>query len=325
MPVPSLAQSFFEQIANAPDKIAFLTGLADLAHPRFEEEWLEFKRAPDINGADVQQNWSKALSGFANTGGGVLIWGIKADKDPTTGVDCASATALIDNPAALKSRLMQLHHQATDPPVLGVLVEQFSNLSGKGFVVCLVPESRFKPHRAEHEKNKPYYLRAGDDFVVAPVAVLRAMFHPRTKPHLRVRASFMDLSKTNKSIRWLFQIQNTGTATARDICMCLKTCAELDAPLPGQGCTKGGNDPIRGLVTYCSIPIHPGSWHDILTIEESLQGQEQNIRWHNTKFTVYLYASDHEPQAAELVFTDHDFINRDPKYGVPVEIPEFGA
>src|SRR5437867_3894786 len=137
MPTPSLAQEFFDQILSAPDKLAFLNALVNPAKLYFEEEWLEFKCAPNIDAVEVQQTWSKALSGFANTGGGVLIWGIRAVKDKATGVDCASAADPIDNPAALKSRLMQLHHQATDPPVLGVKVEQYAApTSGKGFVVC---------------------------------------------------------------------------------------------------------------------------------------------------------------------------------------------
>src|SRR4051812_1370940 len=66
MPTPSLAQAFFDRIMTAADKIVFLTALADPTTHCFEEEWLEFKRAPDIMGDDVKQNWSKALSGFAN-------------------------------------------------------------------------------------------------------------------------------------------------------------------------------------------------------------------------------------------------------------------
>ena len=63
---------------------------------------------------------------------------------------------------------MELHHQATDPPVLNVEIESYPDpgASGAGFVVCLVPESPFRPHRAEHVTNKPYYIRAGDDFVI---------------------------------------------------------------------------------------------------------------------------------------------------------------
>jgi len=116
---------------------------------------------------------------------------------------------------------MQLHHQATDPPVLGVQVEPFADAAtaGRGFVVFLIPASEFRPHRAEHVTNKPYYIRAGDDFVVPPVSLLRAMFHPRSNPYLRVQASFHDMTKTNDVVRWIFTIQNSDTATARDVCL----------------------------------------------------------------------------------------------------------
>ena len=232
---PSLGQSFFDEIRNAPDKLAFLSALVNPTQPRFEEEWLDFKQARDINSNDVQQNWSKALSGFANTGGGILIWGIEAKKDPATGVDCASAIALIDHPAALKSRLMHLHHQATDPPVLGVVVEQYVDSSGKGFVVCFVPESGFKPDRAEQDGKKQFYLRAGDDFVVMPVPVLRSMFFPRTKPNLRVEVRFADRNDEYSNINWTFRVHNNGTATARDVCLWIKALKKIGSPMVGTG------------------------------------------------------------------------------------------
>jgi hypothetical protein len=86
---------------------------------------------------------------------------------------------------------------------------------------------------------------------------------------------------------------------------------------------KGGRDDELGLLTYCHTPIHPGGWHDVLTIDESI-ASGQDIRWHKTQFAFRMYATDHKPQAALVCFNDHDFINRDPKYAVPVDVPELG-
>jgi hypothetical protein len=318
MPNPSLAQSFFDEIRNAPDKMAFLSALVDPTQPRFEEEWLEFKQAPDINSNDVQQNWSKALFGFANTGGGVLIWGIEAKKDPTTGVDCASAVALIDNPAALKSRLMRLHHQATDPPALGVIVEQYADSAGKGFVVCFVPESSFKPHRAEQDGKKQFYLRAGDDFVVMPVPVLRSMFFPRTKPNLRVEVRFVDRNDEHSNITWIFRVHNNGTATARDVCLWIRARNRIGAPIVGSGLRIGATDPKLGHAIACSNPIHPGTWEEFGNVAET--SPPQPLQDYRESFRFRMFASDHEPQAAEVSFTHQDLVKHDPKFADPIEV-----
>ena len=67
----SAAQSYFDQITSAADPAGFLALLVGATPPTFETEWLDFKG--DARPEHVQKIWSKALSAFANTEGGVLI------------------------------------------------------------------------------------------------------------------------------------------------------------------------------------------------------------------------------------------------------------
>src|SRR5207237_1136966 len=139
---PSLARLFFEQIIGSTEPAAFIRGF--VASRMREEEWLDFKQF--MNDGDAKAAWSTALSGFANTGGGVLVWGIDARKDPTDQIDAACAVMPIAAPSKLASRLNELHRGATDPPVTGVEVREFLDAgSSDGFVVCFVPESKSKP------------------------------------------------------------------------------------------------------------------------------------------------------------------------------------
>ena len=89
---PSLAEQFFNDCRGASDCRAHLRGLVAAQTP--ETDWLDFKCRPSRD-ANAKEIWYKALSGFANTEGGVLVWGIEASKQPD-GKDVASNVCLVD-------------------------------------------------------------------------------------------------------------------------------------------------------------------------------------------------------------------------------------
>jgi hypothetical protein len=228
----SSAEALFSQIMyrGAADRVAFIKAMTQPAPPTYEEEWLDFKSGFDgpllnpkpLSDRFIKETWSTALSGFANTGGGLLIWGIDARKtplasDPGKMVDAAGDLRLVQHPDSLKSQLMTLHHAATDPPVVGVRVEPIGDPAGGGFVVCFIPESRNKPHRAEFFTHKPYYMRAGDDFVVMPTVVLRSMFFPQVNPRYSVQIECRGRNLQNPKIAtvdFVVTIMNVSNATA---------------------------------------------------------------------------------------------------------------
>src|SRR5438309_5007606 len=171
---PSQAKNFFDQIFASPEPARFLRSLISSSPPTFETEWLDFKGAEKLSDPDLKKAWSEALSGFANTQGGVLIFGIDARLDGETKIDAACGESLVADISACATRLQQLHGQATEPPVLGVEIRPVAadEKSPVGFVVCYIPESVYRPHRAEHARRN-YFIRAGDDFVVPSVSLLR--------------------------------------------------------------------------------------------------------------------------------------------------------
>lgn len=155
---PSIGRELFDSIVahtDHPDTVTLLRSMVNSTPPTVETEYLDFKSASQggkpISDGDMKKTWSEALAGFATTSGGVLIWGIDGRKPPGGTVDQASGLNLVIDPDGFKSRLQQLQHQATDPPVPGVAIESYPDPSapGQGFVVCFVPESDYKPHRTE--------------------------------------------------------------------------------------------------------------------------------------------------------------------------------
>ena len=77
----SLAGEFYRQFRESSDGVVFLRALVNSSPLTFETEWREFKPYPHEDPEEsIKQIWSKNLSAFANTQGGVLIWGIGTKK-----------------------------------------------------------------------------------------------------------------------------------------------------------------------------------------------------------------------------------------------------
>ena len=109
--MPSRAHEFFRQIVDGDNPAQFLQELVDSRRP--ENEFLEFKGASRIQQKQVREFWSQALSGFANTEGGVLIWGVRAARiqspdEPSRRIDVASEHDLVPHPTAIVQSLKVL-------------------------------------------------------------------------------------------------------------------------------------------------------------------------------------------------------------------------
>jgi len=155
-----------------------------------EELFLDFKRSAD-DGAGTKlhlndrQNLAKAISGFGNSEGGIILWGIDCRNKPSIG-DVAQAQVPIHNPKQFKSWLEGAISGCTVPAHKGVRHQEIELASEKGFVITQVPMSFLAPHQCLHDLR--YYMRAGSDFSPVPHAVLAGMFgrRPQAPPHTQL-------------------------------------------------------------------------------------------------------------------------------------------
>ena len=96
---PSIPKRLFNQF-TAPDDTAAIQHLESLVGgggKTFENQFLEFKRG---RVQKVGDPWSRELSAFANTGGGVVVWGIGTNKE--NGVEYADTIEKVPDPLALQ-------------------------------------------------------------------------------------------------------------------------------------------------------------------------------------------------------------------------------
>lgn len=322
---PSHALLFFEEIKEkgAP----FLKSLVNSNPPTFETEWLDFKGAERITDKEIKETWSKSLSGFANTEGGVLVWGIDARKDRENQIDCASDFSLVKNPATFESRLRELHSQSTNPPVQGVdfwhgTYDQGSDI---GFVVSYIPESRFKPHRAE-SANQNFYIRVGDSFRIPNVSLLRSMFFPETHslliPELKVQG--------DGRVFWIDGfLHNQGVSSARDIVLFVNHKSNIQWKFESAvGWQRAGiTHPKlkKGSGVICPLPIHPGTALPAFSFHVT----EENIRTRGIEFIsfeIFIFCDDNMPIASKITFSQENIDDKETKFGKTeiVEIEKIG-
>ncbi len=149
--------------------------------------FLDFKRsANDGDGTKLdrrdRENLAKAISGFGNSGGGVIVWGVDCRKT-SNGADVACETRPIRDAKRFISWLQAAVSGCTIPAHGGVQHEAILiNDSGDGYAVTLIPESDLAPHQELIKEN--YYIRAGSSFQRTPHSVISGLFGRKPSPNV---------------------------------------------------------------------------------------------------------------------------------------------
>jgi hypothetical protein len=222
----SIASSFFSLLA-ADKKAGFRTlrSLVKSGNPHRESEWIEYKSGfyGDIE-KDIGPEWSKQLSGFANAGDGLIIWGLQTKT--INKYDVPAAVVLVKDAEKLAGELERIKQYAVEPHIQNVSILSLSNRKGEGFVVAFVPESSRKPHQVKFNNSSVYdryYIRNGHSTEPIRHSLLRMLFYPQSNPQLHL--SYMNVGKTGDSVTAHFHLRNIGAASA----------SELDAVITDQG------------------------------------------------------------------------------------------
>lgn len=181
---------------------------------REESLHLDFKLLKDASFAstDDKRNLAKALSGFGNSGGGVIVWGVDARKG-SDGVDAATKLCPIKNSRQALTRLNALTGEAVEPKVDGVLHKSLEQTDGSGFLATLVPESYAGPHMAKLGEDR-YFKRSGDSFYKMEHFDIADMFGRRRRPLL----SFVyKLEGQGRNVQVDVGLRNNGRVSAKNV------------------------------------------------------------------------------------------------------------
>jgi hypothetical protein len=212
------AEDLFSRIER--EGIAFIDSL--IADRATEELFLEFKRSSDSGQGNRlhehdRANLRKAISGFANSEGGVVVWGIDCSKDNKIG-DVAQAKVPITNARRYVSWIEGAVSGCSVPPVTGIRSVAIEIDATTGVVATLIPKSPHAPHQVAGEGK--YMIRAGSDFVPAPHGVVAGLFghapHPVVYPNFTINpAKLLSDGKVLASAG--IMLVNNGQVVAEDL------------------------------------------------------------------------------------------------------------
>jgi hypothetical protein len=215
-------------MGRAEDLLERISSLGEVAvdelilERQCEELFLDFKRSSD-DGAGIRlsnadrANLAKAISGFGNSEGGIVVWGVDCRPIEPHG-DVARAKFKIENPRRFKSWLEGAVSGLTVPSHPSVSNLVIEDELGKGFVITHIPRSYLSPHQCIRPTQ--YYMRAGSNFEPVPHGVLAGMFGRVPQPDIFHMWQTSPAELRNAGTAWFrvgLLLFNRSPAIARDV------------------------------------------------------------------------------------------------------------
>jgi len=189
-----------------------------LALPAGEHEYFDRKSGALLASADFRKDTAKALSAFANSGGGHLVIGVR-DDNTIDGVQAARGRAPTREwleqlvPNLLDYRLEDFRVHEVEPATPSAIP------GGRVVLVVDVGDSALAPHQAQPQRT--YYYREGGHSKPAPHFYIETLRNRLAKPSLVVDLVSIQKSDTYPwsggvfvEARLVFTIKNTGRLAA---------------------------------------------------------------------------------------------------------------
>lgn len=199
-------------------------GIQRLIDERMQEGvQLDFKQKGDPRKGAFDGNdkkiLAKAVSGFANSAGGLLVWGVNAEKG-SDGVDCAQAPAApIAQIQLFLSEATTLVGQLIQPRHDGIHLHAVPSASapGAGYLLIYIERSERRPHRSEASGQKQYFKRAGDSFFEMEHYDIEDAFNRTSVPQLNLMLSLGDEEQNSDGVSKIVfvHLQNNSDSMAR--------------------------------------------------------------------------------------------------------------
>ena len=204
-----------------------------IVNSQTEELFLDFKRADSTgkNGLalhkDDRRNLAKAISGFGNSEGGVLIWGVECSRSSEVG-DVAQAKVKVKNVHRFLSWLENAISGCTIPSHNRVRNHIISvDKNGDGFVATYIPKSELAPLMTTMGNN--IYIRSGSNNVPAPYSVIAGMFGKRPQPNVELIIADKNLEVLDNAVEDMVYPPSLDNPPEKYLRLSFSICGENDS------------------------------------------------------------------------------------------------
>ena len=179
---------------------------------------LEFKtksdQSGDLNKID-RKNLGEALSGFSNSDGGILIFGIETEKDGEE--EFASGLKPIHPLSAVRSKIESLCSEYVSPSNIKIEVTSVDLKEDTGVIAIKIPRGDNRPYMSMAPNHQRYYKRSHDRFVPMEHYEVVDLVKISDSPVLECELRFMDRGSMggNPSASLIFGVRNTSRIIAK--------------------------------------------------------------------------------------------------------------
>lgn len=162
-----------------------------IEHQQRESIYFDCKRKADAAKSgldrDDRKNLGKALSAFANSDGGLLLWGVDAHKKED-GIDRLVCKNPISQIAAFRNDVEQAISDVISPSIPGLefLEIPCSQTEGAGYLAISIPCSERRPHMSRNNTGAGFYFRNGHESVLMESFQIRDQMLRRAEPKLEL-------------------------------------------------------------------------------------------------------------------------------------------
>lgn len=198
-----------------------------------EELFLDFKQAVSTgkNGTslhkDDRKNLAKGISGFGNSEGGVIVWGVECSRDCDIG-DVAKAKVKVRNVHRFLSWLENAISGCTIPSHNRVRNHIISvDKNGDGFVATYIPKSELAPLMTTMGNN--IYIRSGSNNVPAPYSVIAGMFGKRPQPNVELIIADKNLEVQDNAVEDMVYPPSLDNPPEKYLRLSFSICGENDS------------------------------------------------------------------------------------------------
>lgn len=198
-----------------------------------EELFLDFKQAVSTgkNGTslhkDDRKNLAKGISGFGNSEGGVIVWGVECSRDCDIG-DVAKAKVKVKNVHRFLSWLENAISGCTIPSHNRVRNHIISvDKNGDGFVATYIPKSELAPLMTTMGNN--IYIRSGSNNVPAPYSVIAGMFGKRPQPNIELIIADKNLEVLDNAVEDMVYPPSLDNPPEKYLRLSFSICGENDS------------------------------------------------------------------------------------------------